>query len=163
MIAAGNKRTDQHQNHLQWYSRREGVIRGPFTAKLVTRYLLLGRIRLNDELSTDRASWSPADSFARLLPSEVVNLNSWDDYQQLVEARMQVDERKSGRRCQDCPNRDKCNPERRIHGERRHMDDSVLVGQYLYNNSGRQITRRPLLLTLLLVTLMYAWQYPGMV
>ncbi len=154
---------NQDHNSLHWYSRREGVIRGPFTAELVTRYLLLGRIRLNDELSTDRTSWSPADSFADMLPSEVVNLGSWEDYQRLVEARMQVDERKSERRRQACSNREKCHPERRINGDRRRTDDSVLVGQYLYYNSGRQISRRPLLLTLLLVTLAYAWQYPGMV
>jgi len=155
--------TDQDQNSLQWYSRREGVIRGPFTAELVTRYLLLGRIRLNDELSSNRTNWLPADSFADMLPSEVVNLDSWEDYQRLVEARMQVDERKAERRRHTCANQGKCHPERRIKGDRRHTDDSILVRQYLYYNSGRQVGRRPLLLTLLLVTLMYAWQYPGMV
>ena len=34
-----------------WFTRREGVIRGPFPAGEITRYILLGRIRLDDELS----------------------------------------------------------------------------------------------------------------
>jgi hypothetical protein len=160
MAASGRQVTDQDQYPLQWYSRREGVIRGPFSAEQITRYLLLGRIRLDDELGTDKAAWSPANSFSDMLPPEVTNLTSWDDYQKLVEARMQVDERKSERRCRQCPNRDQCHPDRRRNRDRRRQDDSVLIRQYLYNHGNRQLTRRPLLLTLLLATLMFAWLYP---
>ena len=92
--------TGNDQYSLQWYSRRQGVTRGPFSAGDITRYLLLGRIRLDDELSTDKIVWSPANRFSEMLPPEISNLTSWDDYQNLVEARMQVDERKSERRCQ---------------------------------------------------------------
>jgi hypothetical protein len=144
----------------KWYSRREGVVRGPFSTGEITRYLLLGRIRLADELSTDKTVWSPANSFFDMLPSELTNLESWDDYQKLVEARMQVDERKSERRCQDCSNREKCHPERRYGKDRRRDDDTTLVQQYLYKNDSRSLSTRPLLLTLLLVTMMFAWLYP---
>jgi hypothetical protein len=161
MAASGRHVIDQDQYPLQWYSRRGGVIRGPFTAEDITRYLLLGRIRLDDELSTDKTIWSPANCFSDMLPAEVTNLTSWDDYQKLVEARMQVDERKSERRCQQCPNRDKCHPERRRRKDRRHEDDSGLVRQYLYNNTERQSTLRPLMLTLLLATVLFAWLYPS--
>lgn len=145
---------------MQWYSRREGVIRGPFSAEQITRYLLLGRIRLDDELSADKSAWSPADFFSDMLPPEVTSLTSREDYQKLLEARLLVDERKSDRRCQHCPNRDKSHPERRHNGDRRRKDDSVLIRQYICNNSNRQSTLRPLLLTLLLATLMLAWLYP---
>ena len=161
MAASGRHVNDQQQYLLQWYSRRDGVIRGPFTADDITRYLLLGRIRLDDELSTDKTIWSPANCFSDMLPAEVTNLTSWDDYQKLVEARMRVDERKSERRCQQCPNRDKCHPERRRRKDRRHEDDNGLVLQYLYNNTGRQSTLRPLMLTLLLATVLFAWLYPS--
>jgi hypothetical protein len=152
--------TDQDQDILQWYSRRGGVIRGPFTAEDITRHLLLGRIRLEDELSTNKTTWTSVNCFSGMLPPEVINLTSWDDYQKLVEARMQVDERKSERRCTHCPNRRNCQPERRCNQDRRH-DDAGLVRQYLYNNIDRQSTRRLLLLTLLLATVSFVWLYPG--
>jgi hypothetical protein len=153
--------TDQDQDILQWYSRRGGVIRGPFTAEDITRHLLLGRIRLEDELSTNKTTWTSVNCFSGMLPPEVINLTSWDDYQKLVEARMQVDERKSERRCTHCPNRRNCQPERRCNQDRRRGDDSVLVSKYLFNTSDRQSKRRPLLLTLLLATLMFVWLYPA--
>lgn len=153
--------TDQDQDILQWYSRRGGVIRGPFTAENITRHLLLGRIRLEDELSTNKTTWTSVNCFSGMLPPEVINLTSWDDYQKLVEARMQVDERKSERRCTHCPNRRNCQPERRCNQDRRRGDDSVLVSKYLFNTSDRQSKRRPLLLTLLLATLMFVWLYPA--
>jgi len=161
MAASGRQVIDQDQDSLQWYSRREGVIRGPFTVEDVTRYLLLGRIRLDDELSTDKKTWSPANCFSGMLPPEVINLTSWNDYQKLIEARIQADERKSERRCTHCPNRDNFQPERRSNKDRRRVDDGGLVRQYLYNNTDRQSTRRLLLLTLLLATLSFAWLYPG--
>ena len=152
---------DQDQDTLQWHSRREGVIRGPFSAEQITRYLLLGRVRLDDELSRDKILWSPVNCFSSMLPPEVINLTSWNDYQKLVEARIQADERNSERRCMHCPNRDDGQPERRRNKDRRRADNSGLVRQYLYNNTGRQSSRRLLLLTLLLATVSFAWLYPG--
>ena len=153
--------TGEDQHPLQWYSRRQGVTRGPFSAGDITRYLLLGRIRLDDELSIDKTLWSSASQFSEMLPLEISNLSSWDDYQNLVEARMQVDERKSERRCQHCSQRDKCQPERRTHTDRRREDDTGLVQQYLYNRADWESRLRPLLLTLLLATVMFAWLFPG--
>jgi len=161
MAVSGRHVTDQDQDILQWYSRRGGVIRGPFTAEDITRHLLLGRIRLEDELSTNKTTWTPVNSFSGMLPPEVINLTSWDDYQKLVEARIQVDERKSEQRCTHCPNRDEAHPERRRNRDRRRVDDSGLVRQYLYNNTERQSMRRLLLLTLLLATVSFVWLYPG--
>lgn len=146
---------------LQWYSRRQGVIRGPFTAGDITRCLLLGRIRLDDELSTDKTLWSAASQFSEMLPPEISNLTDWDDYQKLVEARMQVDERKLERRCQNGSRRDNCQPERRTNTDRRGEDDTDLVQQYLYNRADWESRLRPLLLTLLLATVLFAWLFPG--
>jgi hypothetical protein len=144
----------------EWYSRREGVVRGPFSAVEITRYLLLGRIRLADELSTDKTVWSPANHFSEMLPLEVTKLESWDDYQKLLEARFQVDERKAERRCQHDHYSESVNLERRHGKDRRLNDDVTLVQQYLYNNSNQSSSVRPLLLTLLLATMMFAWLYP---
>lgn len=152
--------TTHDQCPSEWYSRREGVVRGPFSADEITRYLLLGRIRLADELSTDKTVWTPANRFSGMLPPQVTKLESWDDYQELVEARFQVDERKAERRSQRCHNRETGHAERRHGKDRRRNDDSTLVQQYLYNNNNQSSSTRPLLLTLLLATMMFAWLYP---
>lgn len=153
---------------MQWYTRRDGVIRGPFNADEITRYLILGRIRMDDELSQDRSTWATANRCTELLPDELQKLSSWDDYQQLVIARMQVDERKGERRCRQCSNQSGCHRERRSHADRRGRDNDRLVSQYLFGrpDSSRTHTTpgnnlRPLLLTMLLATMVFAWLVPS--
>lgn len=152
----------------QWYTRRSGVIRGPFGSDEITRYLILGRIRMNDELSEDRLTWVALNDCADLLPGELQNLSSWDDYQQLVIARMKVDERRGERRCQQCTKPSGCTRERRTHADRRGKDNDRLVGLYLFGRpissgihatSGKSI--RPLLLTMLLAAIVFAWLVPS--
>ncbi|MEN8205605.1 MAG: hypothetical protein ABFS24_06300 [Pseudomonadota bacterium] len=151
----------------QWYTRRGGVIRGPFSVDEITRHFLLGRICLDDELSQDRVAWRSAHSCSDLLPSELQNLSSREDYQQLVIARMQVDERRGERRCQQCSNCSSCHSERRTSRDRRGKDNDRLVSQYLFgqadssvNRSTEQSNLRPWLLTTLLVTMVFAWLLP---
>lgn len=134
-------------------------MRGPFTAENISRYMLLGRIRLDDELSQDRVNWSVAGRLASLLPPELASQSSWEDYQQLVVAHMKADERQGERRCQNCGN---CNPERRKKPDRRCKTDNTLLSHYLFSEvitayEKRQESRhlRPLLLTMLLATLIF--------
>ena len=155
-----------HSRH--WYTRRDGVIRGPFSVDEITRYFILGRICLDDELSQDGQRWTTANHCPDLLPIELQNLNSWDDYQQLVIARMQVDERKGERRRSPCSKDYGCQPERRTTTERRDMENDRLIYQYLFGrppapgaHTGEQKKLRPLLLTLLLATLVIAWLLPS--
>lgn len=150
-----------------WYTRRQGIVRGPFSAQHITRHILLGRIRLEDELSADRDSWYCVDHFTELLPPELSNLTSWDNYQQLVVARMLVDERRTQRRSPaDGPGINP-EPERRRKPDRRRNDDSEFVTRYLFRrdfsylaNPSQASRLRTLLLILLLATLLYAWLAP---
>lgn len=92
-----------------WYTRRGGDIRGPFPARQVTRYILLGRIREDDDLSQDRERWSRVNDCLDLIPEEMKQLESEEDYQRLELARMREDERRGvDRRCNtqrmDAPN-----------------------------------------------------------
>ncbi len=118
----------------EWYARRDGVIRGPFTVLLVSRYILLGRIRLDDELSEDRVSWQPAKSVAELLPDEVRTLSSWADYQQLVVSRLQVDERRHERRKSRPGINDQPNDERRSGQDRRTQDGAHTIARLAYGD-----------------------------
>jgi hypothetical protein len=151
----------------QWYTRRGGVIRGPFSAENITRYILLGRICLDDELSQDRITWTMASRFSEFLSPELASLSSWEDYQQLVVARMQADERKAERRLRDSKEWLRHNPERRTQPDRRRGDNKQLVSQYLFSDAVSPVSRkiqaasvRTLLLSLVLVLLVFVVLLP---
>jgi hypothetical protein len=155
------------EQQLEWYMRRQGTVRGPFSAQHVTRYILLGRIMLQDELSTDRKTWRCVNSFTEMLPPEFSDMSSWDNYQQLVVSRMLVDERKRERRVTHAGIADSPVAERRNGPDRRRNNDSEFVTRYLFGrdfsylaNSAQSRRLRTLLLALLLATLLYAWLVP---
>lgn len=148
----------------RWYARRNGTIRGPFADEYVSRYILLGRIRLDDELSRDGSKWQPVTEFPQLLPKELSGLESWDDYHKLVMARIKYDERVSERR----RNRPVQAPgqERRTGKDRRGVDSNADFFRYLLlhrtpdalsreMNNGKQ-SLRAFLLAALLVSLLVA-------
>jgi hypothetical protein len=154
----------EQQNLLHWYMRRDGVTRGPFSAEHITRHILLGRIRLEDELSRDQLTWSAAGQLTRLLPEQLRQLDSWDAYRQLVVARLQVDERQGERRCHDCRNRGNCR-ERRQLADRRQPSEGIAVTFQHHITSGhpRKLSAthwRTLLLALLLASMMLVWLVP---
>jgi len=150
-----------------WYTRRGGVVRGPYPAGEITRYILLGRIRLDDELSRNCTTWTPAEKLTGLLPHEMLDLSSWEDYQRYIEARMRVDERKSDRRrdrCTGCMTRP---DDRRVLADRRRADSYPMIDRYMFGfqypaarGSARPCRLRTLLLTMLLATLVFAWLVP---
>jgi len=51
-----------------WYVRRGDTHSGPFPAGLISRYILLGRIREDDEVSRDRTVWARISSVPGLVP-----------------------------------------------------------------------------------------------
>ena len=147
--------------------RRQGIVRGPFSAQHITRYILLGRILLSDELSTDQNAWRCVNNFTEMLPPELSDLSDWDNYQQLVVTRMLVDERKRERRAPQVEDVNRSGAERRNGTDRRRNNDSefithhFLVRDFSYlANSPQSRHLRILLLTLLLATLLYAWLAP---
>jgi len=139
----------------QWYTRRDGVTRGPFTAEIITRHILLGRIRLEDELSRDRLSWSAAGQLTSLLPAQLLQLDSWDDYRELIVARLQADERQGERRCDSCRNRDTCR-ERRQLADRRQQTGSIPVTFQYHGKPAQDRKPEPAYLRALLLVLLLA-------
>ncbi len=55
--------------HQQWYIRRSGVVRGPFTKEKITHYLLHGRLKRNDEFSLDQKRWQLVSELPKILSS----------------------------------------------------------------------------------------------
>lgn len=90
-----------HQPH-NWYLRQGGKVTGPFPAGLVSRYILLGRIKFDDEVSQDREQWQAVKKVHTLIPDVVMAVakNPGDEQarEHLIAARRWGDERgdKSG-------------------------------------------------------------------
>jgi hypothetical protein len=151
----------------QWFARRNGTVRGPFTGERIERYILLGRIRLNDELSMDRVRWQPARDYPELFPKELLQLSSWEDYQKLVVARIKADERTARRRQLREKNPQPAREERRKQSDRRQNDSDAgvfkyhLMGDRLLNprdpGSRQGQSLRTFLLASLLLTLVLAY------
>lgn len=155
---------DGQKDLQQWYTRRDGVTRGPYTAENITRHILLGRIRLEDELSRDRLSWSAAGQLTSLLPEQLLQLDSWDAYRQLIVARLQADERQGERRCDGCRNRDNCRERRQLADRRQSSGGIAVTFQHhvkpAHVRKPEPVNLRPLLLALLLASMLLVWLVP---
>ena len=108
-------------NNQLWYTRREKEIRGPFPAGLITRYILLGRIREDDELSVDQLSWKTVREKQELIPEELkLDLSVPENQEKLRIARMREDEREAAdRRSKTSTEGDKVDLHKRSGMERR--------------------------------------------
>ena len=116
-------RTEVHAQ--QWYARRNGVVRGPFSRKTVSRYILLGRIHIDDELSQDRIDWQRAGQVAALVPSVMTPIANPVDNRAYLEAFALADERVGERRNVSCSGCGKCRgTERRVLPDRRKVQAS---------------------------------------
>lgn len=56
----------ERANH--WYFTRDDVVHGPFTAGVIGRYLLLGRVTLQDQISSDSKHWTKIKNIPELIP-----------------------------------------------------------------------------------------------
>jgi hypothetical protein len=98
-----------------WYTRRGSEVRGPFPQGLISRYLLIGRIALEDEVSSDQIRWLPVRDVPELVPEEMKgDPNDPAVQERLRIARRREDERAAG---------DRRSREGRAADERRRADD----------------------------------------
>jgi hypothetical protein len=101
-----------------WFTRRDGVVRGPFPAAWIRRYILLGRIRMTDELRLGAGDWRPAFRCEELIPEVLRQPLTEDNLARLKQARRVADERGiQDRRAHANPTREQL--ERRSGDERR--------------------------------------------
>lgn len=82
-----------------WYTRRNNEIRGPFPQGQVTRYILIGRIQMSDELSVDQVRWLAVKNFPEVIPEPMKgDPNDPALQEQIHIARRREDEREAGDR-----------------------------------------------------------------
>lgn len=118
------------QGHQLWYTRRGKVVRGPFPAPQISRFILLGRIVETDELSADQINWQSVSSVPVLIPEELkADQNDPKARERLLMARMREDERSSIDRRNQGGGRDIPTLERRqrVESDRRREEDGQLI------------------------------------
>jgi uncharacterized protein YjbI with pentapeptide repeats len=87
------------QSKQLWYTRRGNEVRGPFPAPQISRFILLGRIKESDELSSNQHDWQKVSDVPVLMPEELKSdLDDPANRERLLIARMREDERSSRQR-----------------------------------------------------------------
>lgn len=110
-----------------WYTRRDGVVRGPYPEKQISRYVLLGRIRETDEVRPEEGDWVLLQELPDLIP-DVMKLPPTDEnLQKLQMARLREDERRPRDRRDDRDNAGAELKERRAGLERRRPEPSEVM------------------------------------
>lgn len=99
--------TQQH-SQARWYVRKGGRTHGPFPNQLISRYLILGRLDLDCEISPDQQHWAPIKSYRALVPDVVLNADTPEGARALMLARLREDERSAREKT------DEANLERRV-------------------------------------------------
>jgi len=141
----------QQKHQGRWYIRHGEKIQGPFPNQLISRYLILGRIQLDTEVSQDQENWAPVSEFSALIPDEVLNANTPEGQKALMLARIREDER-SARAAEEAALEAS---ERRVDEDQiirlhRQLRDDVL-SRY---RSRPEITRRNIVLVLLVAAVL---------
>ena len=113
-----------------WYVKRNGRIRGPFTAGLIRRNILLGAVNDHDELSSDRITWCSPSLLPELMP-EVMQPHEEDlgvQEEGLESARRWADQRSGGdRRKEGAVSDDSFKLKRRSDDDRRCHEPSTVL------------------------------------
>jgi len=119
-----------------WYIRRHGEVTGPYPAGLVSRYILLGRVRETDEVSSDGEEWTVVKDAPELIP-EILKEDTSDP---LIQERLQAalrwaDERNRNRRdLQD----DQSGESEQRQGNERRQPEAIKTLAHRFNRVSRE-------------------------
>ena len=56
---------------LEWYVRRGGLVRGPYSSMRVRHFVLQDKLGLGDEVSVDKKDWRPLGGVAEVIPLQM--------------------------------------------------------------------------------------------
>ncbi|MCG8429168.1 MAG: pentapeptide repeat-containing protein [Chromatiales bacterium] len=117
-----------------WYIRRSNSIKGPFPSGTLRRFLVVGRVKLTDEVSRDKENWATVAETPEVIPPDVRKAIEEGDVDALLTARMREDERSGHDRRQSSNGDDNAKFQHRRKGDRRQGEDDILQ-QYRTNKS----------------------------
>lgn len=89
---------NKDKNRHLWYTRNKHGTKGPFTTGMVQRFILIGRLNMDDEVSNDKRDWKVIKTESMVIPDEMRHLRTEDDHERLLQARLREDERSKDRR-----------------------------------------------------------------
>lgn len=79
----------------RWYIKQGEAVQGPFPNQLIGRYLILGRINLDTQVSLDKEHWAAVKNYPAMVPDVVKEAGSEAGDRALMLARIREDERSS--------------------------------------------------------------------
>lgn len=113
----------------RWYIKLGERVHGPFPNKLIGRYLILGRISLDTEVSQDKTHWSAVENYPAMVPDVVREAGTVEGDRALMLARIREDERSS--RSEDNESiEERREDEEELVQLHRQMRDDVLYGYH---------------------------------
>lgn len=87
--------TQSGTEHQLWFTRRQGAVSGPYPSGLISRYLILGRLTPQDQVSRDREAWSSISAHPELIPAELLLPDDAEGREARLRARLREDERQT--------------------------------------------------------------------
>lgn len=148
-----------------WFTRKSGDVKGPFPTGMVRRFVLLGRLTEDSEVSPDRNVWFRLGDVERLVPEEVRHADTPEGLERLLLARLREDERRRDRRSEE----DGAEHERRRGVDRRGPEPELLVARrhareryWFQGAEGRTQGRAWTGVSVLLLGLLVAGIYAGL-
>lgn len=106
-----------------WYIRRNGQVKGPYPCGGVRRFVLLGRVTMDDQVSNDGKRWRPVSEVPDVIPPEIRKAMAEGTSDLLIASRMREDER-NGRERRVAS--DDAEFKRRRKGERRQAELEIM-------------------------------------
>lgn len=81
-----------------WYTRDYEGVKGPFTIGMLRRFILVGRLKMESEISEDRKTWRKVKDTPEVIPEEMKNIHTEEGRDRLRQAQLREDERARERR-----------------------------------------------------------------
>ncbi|WP_019624145.1 pentapeptide repeat-containing protein [Thioalkalivibrio thiocyanoxidans] len=97
-VVAPSPSSSEAVRHERWFLRRPDGVCGPYPARQIGRFLILGRLTEQDEVSQDRQFWVRIAERPHLIPEEVRLADTPGGRERLERARLREDERLRERR-----------------------------------------------------------------
>ncbi|NOY66359.1 MAG: pentapeptide repeat-containing protein [Gammaproteobacteria bacterium] len=89
---------NNEQNDYLWYMRDKEGVKGPFTIGMIHRFILVGRLKMDTEISRDKHDWSLVKNTPAVIPQEMKHVRTEQDHERLLQAQLREDERSKDRR-----------------------------------------------------------------
>ena len=83
----------EHGKQRLWYTRRDDTIKGPFPSGTIRRFVVLGRVLLTDEVSSDQQQWQLVKDVPEVVSPAIRKAIVEGDTAYLLAARLCEDER----------------------------------------------------------------------